>query len=62
MAYGSKIKTEHDGAKHGSGAFYGRKQEAKLFSKKNRRQIDRAIARGEYNFDEEECQDEFRDS
>ena len=33
-----KMKTEHSGAKHGKGAFYGRKKDAKKFSKKARRQ------------------------
>lgn len=37
MAYRA-FKTEHSGAKHGKGAFHGRKQEAKLHSRKKRRQ------------------------
>jgi len=41
-----KLKTEHSGAKHGMGAFYGRKQEAKECSNKNRRHLDRLIAQG----------------
>jgi hypothetical protein len=35
-------KTEHNGAKHGDGAFWGRKKEAKTGSKKRRRQNDKA--------------------
>ena len=41
-----KLKTEHSGAKHGMGAFYGRKQEAKECSNKHRRHQDRLIAQG----------------
>jgi hypothetical protein len=52
MAYGRKQKTEHSGAKHGKG-FYGRKQEAKEFSNKNRRLIDRELANGNFNLNEE---------
>ena len=43
------IKTEHNGSKKGNGAFYGRKQEAKEFSNKNRRQMDRLISQGNFN-------------
>lgn len=46
MGYPNRLKTEHNGAKKGKGAFYGRKQEAKECSNKNRRQIDRMIAQG----------------
>ena len=52
MAYGTHHKTEHTGAKHGRGAFYGRKQDAKLYSKRARRAGDRrltdAARRGEF--------------
>ena len=34
-------KTEHAGAKHGNGAFYGRKRDAKRGSNTERRRIDR---------------------
>jgi len=34
-------KTEHSGAKHGKGAYYGRKKEAKRDSNKNRRNADK---------------------
>lgn len=37
MAWGAK-KTEHAGAKKGTGAFYGRKAEAKRASNRRRRQ------------------------
>lgn len=40
-----RIKTEHNGAKKGSGAFYGRKAEAKRLSNKARRAADRTEAR-----------------
>jgi len=43
-----KPKTEHAGAKHGKGAFHGRKQEAKECSNKNRRQLDRMLANGDF--------------
>ena len=36
MAYGAK-KSEHAGAKHGRGAYWGRKKDAKKESKKIRR-------------------------
>jgi hypothetical protein len=36
MAYRAK-KTEHTGAKHGKGAYYGRKADAKQHSNKQRR-------------------------
>ena len=35
------LKTEHSGAKHGNGAYYGRKVEAKHQSNKKRRENDR---------------------
>jgi len=42
MAWGYKrMKTEHSGAKHGNGAFWGRKKEAKEASKKRRRRADK---------------------
>lgn len=34
-------KTEHSGAKHGKGAYYGRKKDAKQDSNKNRRKADK---------------------
>jgi hypothetical protein len=34
-------KTEHSGAKHGNGAYWGRKVDAKRESNKARRQADR---------------------
>jgi len=40
MAYNSK-KTEHAGAKKGSGAFYGPKAEAKKASNRRRREDDK---------------------
>ena len=40
-----KIKTEHNGSKKGSGAFYGRKAEAKRLSNKARRAADKAATR-----------------
>jgi hypothetical protein len=42
MAYNAK-KTEHAGPKKGSGAFYGRKAEAKKASKRRRRQNDKRV-------------------
>lgn len=50
------FKTEHNGAKKGKGAYYGRKQEAKAYSNKARRQVDRLIAEGRYD-EAEECHD-----
>lgn len=35
------IKTEHAGAKHGNGAYWGRKVDAKRESNKKRRENDR---------------------
>ena len=43
------IRTATSGAKHNKSDCYGRKQEAKEFSRKNRRQIDRMIAQGDFN-------------
>ena len=43
MAFGSHIKTEHVGAKKGSGAFYGRKQDAKEYSRARRRADSKAV-------------------
>lgn len=40
-----KIKTEHNGSKKGSGAYYGRKRQAKKLSNKARRAIDRKESR-----------------
>jgi hypothetical protein len=40
-----KIKTEHNGAKKGNGAFYGRKAQAKRLSNKARRAADKAATR-----------------
>ena len=48
-----KFKSEHSGAKHGKGAFYGRKQEAKLYSNKRRRAIDKLLAQGIYENENE---------
>jgi hypothetical protein len=42
MAWGAK-KTEHAGAKKGTGAFYGRKVDAKRASSRRRRQSKKAI-------------------
>ena len=42
-------KTEHSGAKHGKGAYYGRKKEAKHDSNKNRRRSGKAASLGEDN-------------
>lgn len=39
------VKTEHAGAKHGSGAFWGPKRDAKHESNKARRIADRNAAR-----------------
>jgi hypothetical protein len=36
------IATEHSGAKHGNGAYWGRKQDAKRESNKARRSADKA--------------------
>jgi hypothetical protein len=36
-------KTEHAGAKHGSGAYWGRKADAKHASNKERRRIGRLV-------------------
>lgn len=44
MAYNA-VATEHNGAKHGKGAFYGRKAEAKLESRKARRQADKTTTK-----------------
>lgn len=38
------VKTEHSGAKHGNGAYWGRKVDAKAQSNKARRQQDRKAA------------------
>lgn len=39
------LKTEHSGAKHGSGAYWGRKRQAKKLSNKARRAADKAASR-----------------
>lgn len=44
MSLGKSLKTEHSGAKHGSGAFWGRKKLAKWVSNKKRRRNDRIEA------------------
>lgn len=41
------IKTEHSGAKHGNGAFWGRKAEAKKTSRKARRQAAKTACKPE---------------
>ncbi len=41
-----KIKTEHNGAKRGNGAYYGRKRDAKRLSNKARRAADRRTTKG----------------
>ena len=41
----AKVQTEHAGAKHGCGAYYGRKVEAKKVSNKARRRNDRRAER-----------------
>ena len=46
------IKTEHNGAKHGNGAYWGRKKEAKKFSNIHRRFVDRQLAQGNYEMNE----------
>jgi hypothetical protein len=40
-------KTEHSGAKHGKGAYYGRKQDAKQESNKQRRRAGREVVQEE---------------
>ena len=39
-------KTEHSGAKHGNGAYYGRKRDAKKESNKARRRNDKEAKNG----------------
>jgi hypothetical protein len=46
MAWGTK-KTEHAGAKKGTGAFYGRKSDAKRGSNHHRRQDSKSIINAE---------------
>jgi hypothetical protein len=46
MAWGTK-KTEHAGAKKGTGAFYGRKADAKRGSNHHRRQDGKSILNAE---------------
>lgn len=38
---GNAVKTEHSGAKHGDGAYWGRKADAKAESNTKRRQNDK---------------------
>lgn len=45
MANGA-VKTEHSGAKHGNGAYWGRKVDAKKDSNKVRRANDRKAVQG----------------
>lgn len=40
-----KLKTEHSGAKHGFGAYYGRKRDAKNDSNHQRRENDKTAIR-----------------
>lgn len=40
-------KTEHAGAKHGKGAYFGRKKDAKLESNRQRRIADKRAAQRE---------------
>lgn len=47
MAWGIK-KTEHAGAKKGTGAFYGRKADAKRGSNHHRRQDSKATINAEF--------------
>lgn len=42
---GEAVKTEHNGAKHGNGAYWGRKVDAKKESNKKRRSNDRKEVR-----------------
>lgn len=39
------VKTEHAGAKHGNGAYWGRKKAAKVESNKKRRRNDKLACR-----------------
>jgi hypothetical protein len=41
------IKTEHSGAKHGNGAYWGPKADAKRQSNRARREADKQFSRGE---------------
>lgn len=43
MALGGKMKTEHAGAKNGGG-FWGKREDAKQYSKKKRRLLDKIEA------------------
>jgi hypothetical protein len=43
---GEAVKTEHSGAKHGNGAYWGRKADAKKESNKARRANDRKATEG----------------
>jgi hypothetical protein len=55
MAWGAK-KTEHAGAKKGTGAFYGRKVDAKRASSRRRRQSDQTTINIELRNDKTESQ------
>ena len=44
MGYEAK-KTEHAGAKHGTGAYWGRKKDAKKESRKIRRRLGKRVVR-----------------
>ena len=46
MAQAAK-RTEHSGAKHGKGAYFGRKKDAKLESNRQRRIADKRAAQRE---------------
>ncbi len=46
MSYGiANTRTEHNGAKKGTGAYWGRKADAKITARKGRRAADRAAAK-----------------
>ncbi|MBI5674471.1 MAG: hypothetical protein HZC48_01420 [Nitrospirae bacterium] len=51
MAYEAK-KTEHAGAKKGSGAYWGRKVEAKKESNRKRRENDKGSVKEQLKFKE----------
>jgi hypothetical protein len=44
MSYGNCVKTEHTGAKNGGG-YYGKRIDAKLYSRRRRRQHDKRMVR-----------------
>jgi hypothetical protein len=41
----TKGRTEHSGSKKGKGAFFGKKKDAKRFSNRHRRIMDRQLSR-----------------